>query len=156
MIKKNCIIGVLALAVLLCTAFIFSNSLKNSVDSKADSDVIVEIVEDVAEKIIPENKFDWNFIVRKSAHLFEFFMLGLFTTLFMLQVKTNRKTNFAYALITVTVIAMIDEFIQSFVGRTNSITDVIIDVTGAFIGLSLIFVFDILIERNRKDKKFER
>lgn len=152
MIKKYCRIGVLALAVLLCTAFIFSNSLKDSEASHRDSDVIVELAEDVADKVAPENELDWHFIVRKSAHLFEFFVFGLFMMLLLFQIKGNRRTDFAYALITVTVIAMTDEFIQSFVGRSNRFADVIIDVIGAVVGLSLVLLFDFLIIRSREKK----
>lgn len=152
MIKKYGKIGVFALAVLFCTAFIFSNSLKDSVESHNDSSVIVEIVKNLMDKIAPHNELDWNFIVRKTAHLIEFFVLGVVLMLSLLQTKSKRRNDFVYAVIIATVIAMIDEFIQSFVGRGDSLTDVIIDVTGAFLGIFLIYLIDVLTEYRRAKK----
>ena len=72
MSKRCWIISVLALAAILCTIFIFSNSLKEPSDSIRDSDVFVRFIEKMVNKIDPNNDWDWSFIVRKSAHLFEF------------------------------------------------------------------------------------
>ncbi len=136
---------IFALLVLLTTAFIFSNSLKNKEESKADSDVITEVVEDTAEKICPENTVDWNFVVRKSAHLFEFFILGIFTILLFFQSKG--KYRVLYAFLYVILIACTDEFIQRFTGRGSCFTDVMIDVTGASLGIGLVLVLNLLKEK---------
>ena len=74
MIKNPWKIVPFILLALFCTLFIFSNSLKNAEASRADSDVIVRIVEKIANKINPDNDWDLNYIVRKGAHLFEFFV----------------------------------------------------------------------------------
>ena len=143
--RKRLIILIFAFLVFLTTAFIFSNSLKNSEESRQDSDVITEVLENVAEKIAPENTVDWNFVVRKSAHLTEFFILGIFMSLLFLQSKG--KYRVLYAFLCVSVIACTDEFIQRFTGRGSCFTDVMIDISGASIGIGLILLMNLLRKR---------
>ena len=127
-----------AVLILLCTVFIFSNSLKNSEMSHADSNVIVEIVEEIADTIHPDNTLNWNYIVRKSAHLFEFCVLGILVMLLAVQRKRERGTAVVCALLYVVFIASTDEFIQRFTGRSSRLADVGIDVLGALICFGLI------------------
>ena len=121
--------------------------MKNSQESHKDSDVIVEVVEDVANKVVPDNQLDWNYIVRKSAHLFEFFVLGVFTMLFFSQLRQKIKLGVPYAFIFVFVIACADEFIQRFTGRTSLFQDVVIDVLGASIGIGFVLLLVLLKKR---------
>lgn len=149
--RKRLIILIFAFLVFLTTAFIFSNSLKNSEESRQDSDVITEVVENVAEKIAPENTVDWNFVVRKSAHLTEFFVLGFFTMLFALEF--NGKYRVLCACFYVILIACTDEFIQRFTGRGSCFTDVLIDISGASIGIGLVLSWNFLKNRIRNGAK---
>ena len=142
---------VFVIPVLLIIAFIFSNSLKNSEESNKDSGVIVEVVEDIAEQIAPNNQLNWNYIVRKNAHLFEFFVLGVFTMLFFFQLKHKIKFGILYTFIFVILIACADEFIQSFTGRTSCFQDVAIDVCGATIGIVFVLLLSLL--KKRMDQK---
>ena len=135
---------VFSMLMLLSVVFIFSNSLKNSEESHEDSDVIVEVVEDVADKVVPENQLNWSYIVRKSAHIFEFFVLGVFTMLFFSQLDQKISLGILYAIIFVFVIASADEFIQRFTGRTSCFQDVAIDVLGASIGIGFILLLRLL------------
>ena len=138
------------LVVVFATAYIFSNSLKSKEESKADSDVIVEIVEEIAEKIYPGNQWDWNYIVRKSAHLFEFCVLGIFTMLLFLHLKKERWKTVVYGFFYVFFIACADEFIQRFTGRGSAFTDVLIDITGASIGIGVVLSVTLLTKRIRR------
>ena len=148
--RKMIIFGAL---MVFCISFIFSNSLKNSEESHKDSNVIVEVVEDVADRIIPNNHWDWNYIVRKSAHIFEFFVLGVCTMLFFSQVHTKTKLNVLSAFVCVIVIASTDEFIQRFTGRTSSLKDVMIDLFGASLGICFILLTLILWKQIRLQSK---
>ena len=136
--QKMVIFGVL---MLFCVSFIFSNSLKNSEQSHKDSNVIVEFVEDVVKQMVPNNHWDWNYIVRKSAHIFEFFVLGVCTMLFFSQVHTKTNLNVLFAFVCVIVIASTDEFIQRFTGRTSSVKDVMIDLFGASLGIGFVLLW---------------
>ncbi|MBQ8275057.1 MAG: VanZ family protein [Clostridia bacterium] len=145
-------IVLLVVLILLCTAFIFSNSLKNGEESRADSDVIMEIVERIAEVIFPNNTLDWNYIVRKGAHLFEFCVLGILVTLLAFLCK--HRTAVVYALLYVAFVASTDEFIQQFTGRSSRLADVGIDITGALIGFGLVWAVRWAIKR-RQSKKID-
>ena len=143
--KTNPILVLLVSLVLLCTAFIFSNSLKDSAASHADSDVIVGVVEKVADRIKPGNGLDWSYIVRKGAHLFEFFVLGTLTMILSECIERRRWRAIIYALLYVLAVASADEFIQSFTGRTSSFTDVLIDMLGAVIGIGLVMLMRLFL-----------
>lgn len=144
---------VLTVLILLCTAFIFSNSLKNGEMSNADSAVIVEIVEKIADAICPGNTRDWNYIVRKGAHLFEFCVLGILVMHFACLWRKKRGIAVISAVLYVVLVASADELIQRFTGRTSRLADVGIDVAGACIGFGLALAVERLAARRRKRKK---
>ncbi len=145
MIKRKYKILLITLLVLICTAFIFSNSLKNAEESRADSDVIVELVKKAVGKLIPVNDLDLNYIVRKGAHLFEFFVLGVFSTLLYLRFRKKRRFTVGFVFVYVTAIAFLDEFIQRFTGRGSCFSDVVIDFVGATIGICFILLLCVFI-----------
>ena len=140
MTRINRKIIILIVVVILVTAFVFSNSLKNSQESHKDSGAIVRWVEGIVDIIFPNNTFDLNYIVRKGAHLFEFFVLGVVVMLLLLQVKNEKINKVVLACLYVIGIALTDEFIQSFNDRTSSFVDVLIDTSGGLIGIGLILL----------------
>jgi len=84
------------------------------------------------------------FVVRKMAHVSEYAVLSLF--IFRALVNTTRRARFAGAasitLLTSGAFAASDEFHQSFVpSRTSSMRDVMIDITGAIIGMTIYWSF---------------
>lgn len=126
--------------VILATAFIFSNSLKNGEQSNKDSGVIEEVVEPIIIGITHDPNTDVNFIVRKGAHLTEFCVLGITVMCTVLAVYTRfGKKIMGYGFFYVLAVAVTDEFIQSFSDRTSSVRDVLIDFTGSMIGFLLVF-----------------
>ena len=139
----------LALLVILCAAFIFSNSFKDSAASHADSDGIVKFVKQIAEKILPNNEIDWNYTVRKGAHLFEFFLLGIGAAFFAFCVGKHRYKILTGWFLFVLLVASCDEFIQRFTGRSSRISDVLIDLSGACIGFVTVMVIRFLVRRKR-------
>ena len=78
MIKKHGKIIALSIAILICVAFIFSNSMKDSKESYADSDVFASFFEGLASKIAPDLDIERGKFVRKTAHFIEFFVLLAF------------------------------------------------------------------------------
>lgn len=81
-----------------------------------------------------------HFLVRKSAHLVEYALLGLFTfRAFRLTLDVSLTRHVLLALLLVVSVAGIDELRQSGVAaRTGSLTDVAVDVTGGLVGVVLI------------------
>ena len=149
--KPYLIIVILILLVVLCTAFVFSNSLKNAEESAEDSSILVQVVEKIAQAIAPDNQVDWNHIVRKLAHLTEFLVLGVFTTLLLLSFKQKIRFAAVCAPLCVFVIACADELIQHFSpGRNPCFTDVMIDTAGAWTGIGLVLLFYLVLTRRLK------
>ena len=76
--------------------------------------------------------------IRKSAHFIEYFILA---SLFSRWLKTKSLKwieMIIYPLFFVLVIAVGDEFIQSFVGRGSNVRDVLIDFSGGILAVIIL------------------
>ena len=111
-------------------------------DSKAQSDLVKEIAEPIIDRIFgPDNDIDVNYLVRKAAHFIEFFLLGVcFSGLFAIIKFYLAKDLVPYSFFCVLLIAVIDEYIQSFTGRTSAVSDVWIDFFGAICGIFFVIL----------------
>ncbi len=147
--KKAILPGVLIAAV---TAFIFSNSFKGIEDSRQDSDLFLNWFQPILERLVGQNAELMDYLVRKAAHLFEFFVLALLLCWFA---KTLDKPLRGYGLLYTLSVAVTDEFIQKFFERTSSVSDVLIDFLGALIGFGAVFLICVLKKyvRNRKNSE---
>ena len=79
-----------------------------------------------------------NLLIRKSAHFVEYFILA---SLFSRWLKTKSVKwieMMIYPLFFVLVIAVGDEFIQSFVGRGSNVRDVLIDFSGGILAVIIL------------------
>ena len=142
--------------VLLTTLLIFSNSLKGSVSSTADSDSVISLLNPLIEWIFgKDHQLDLHFLVRKAAHLVEFGALGFLVTLLILAWKQKKSRYFSgYEFFYVLAVAVVDEFIQSFTGRTSSVKDVLLDFFGALLGFTVAFLIAKCITKKKvNDKK---
>ena len=93
-----------------------------------------------------------NFIVRKAAHMTEYFVLYLllFNALYE---KYSFKKNCIVSLIIVFLYACSDEFHQLFVqGREGRFRDVLIDTTGGGIGVLITYIV-VTLQKNYLRKK---
>ncbi len=99
------------------------------------------------EQILAAEKVD--LIVRKSAHVFEYFVLG---TLFYFTFKGAVKHPYLFALGASALYACSDEVHQLFVqGRSGEVRDALIDTGGALLALLLIRLIQRLRQRKRKE-----
>ena len=144
MIKRCCKITTAALLVLLATAFIFSNSMKDMEESREDSNVVVDVVEVVVEKIVPDHNIDVEHAVRKGAHISEFALLGALSALFYLTFEKRKRYALFFVFLYTALVASLDEFIQRFTGRGSQFTDVLIDIFGAVLGITFMLLFAFL------------
>ena len=91
--------------------------------------------------------------LRKCAHASVYFVLCIFISNVILEIKS--KFKLPYCLISIGLCflyACTDEFHQSFVnGRTGQFTDVLIDTSGAVLGCAIFYIIYKL--RHRKSKK---
>ena len=135
---------IFVLAVVLWTAFIWGNSLQPAADSSAQSQSVVDILKPLLSAM-GVAAGQWQHLIRKAAHMFEFFMLCL------LWLGVFRAKRYRWPLGLSLLTACIDEGIQYFVpGRSNQLSDVAIDFTGALIAAVLCAVAMQLIRRHKK------
>ena len=89
-----------------------------------------------------------NYLVRKSAHITEYFILAILTISLLKEYITNYKLIYTLSIFICFIYAITDEIHQHFiVGRTAIFKDVIIDTTG-----SLLLVI-ILVIKKKLNKK---
>lgn len=120
---------------ILVVGFIFGNSLKDGEASHRDSDGLVALVKPIIDPQDRISQEDFSYAVRKLAHLTEFCALGICISgvIYGIRAETGRM-HMGSALFVVLAVAVADEFIQSFTGRTSAVLDVLIDFSGALGG----------------------
>ena len=125
-----------AILSLLTAMFIWSNSLKSIPESSAQSSVIADKVQSVVD---PQQKVErsvFHNLIRKLAHVIEFFVLGLFVCGFTICLGHELDKRFvSMPLLIVLLIAVGDEWLQVYTERGSLVTDVLIDFSGALAGL---------------------
>ena len=123
-------------------AVIFMFSSQNAEKSSQVSKSIVEtVVEKIIEKEVKPESLEK--IIRKSAHFALFALLGVFAFLMLKTSGYIRKNMyiFAFTLLICIVYAISDEVHQLFVsGRDGNVADVVIDTSGALIGMSIAYL----------------
>ena len=119
--------------LILWMLFIFIMSSFNGVMSSNQSGSIAVLIYNLFDISDTEKV---SFIVRKCAHVSEFFILGILVI--NLVNKYNVKHIYLISFIICVLYASSDEFHQLFVpGRSGQVTDVLIDLIGVVLGLSI-------------------
>ena len=145
MLRKT--ISIILLLLWMTVIFMFSSS--GSVKSNDTSGKVISSAISVKDKVTsketkPETKKKivkkLNYSVRKSAHVFEYFILGILSLNVFDAFNVKRKVLFA--IILCILYASSDEFHQIFTGRTASIIDVLLDSVASIVGIYLLnFIF---------------
>lgn len=124
--------------VLIWMGVIFYLSHQPASESSELSASLAATILYMIEVIIPVDPDYFHHFVRKSAHFFAYFILGI------LVVNAFRVYNFkyaAYSLFICVLYAISDEVHQLFIpGRSGELRDVLIDGTGAFVGIGVYFL----------------
>lgn len=76
--------------------------------------------------------------IRKGAHFFEYLILAMLLFRLLTFYPVSIMNRIIYSLFIVMLCAVLDEYLQSFVQRTSSVSDVLIDLGGGLIGISII------------------
>ena len=150
MVRRNTEIIFVVFAV-LWNIFIWHNSLETSVESSAQSGVILDWINSVLANIggLELNQF----LIRKAAHMFEFFVLAIlwnraFACCTADTSDISVKGQYTLPILICTVVACIDEMIQLHVpGRSGEVRDVLVDISGALLGIALIYIINRLRKR---------
>jgi len=160
--KKQIAMWAMLCLTLLVVVFIFSNSAKDAPSSSQQSDKVVEIVRPPAEVILPIIDVEPSVsnivsIVRKSAHILEFALLGCmaFWTTLLWTKKTRVRAVLPIGCSVVT--ALLDETIQlGSPGRAWQMEDILADCTGVLFGvlfaLLCAWLLGIVFKKRRKQE----
>jgi VanZ family protein len=93
-------------------------------------------------------------IVRKNAHGFMYMVLAILVSSALFTYYKKGKSAIIYILFTCLFYAVTDEFHQSFIpGRTSLVSDILVDFTGALIGLAFFYLFYYKIYTYKKSAK---
>ncbi len=99
---------------------------------------------------IPLSINQFHFLIRKTAHVSEYFILGLLVFVALKPYKISFQRQLLIVLLFGIAFASVDEFIQTFVpGRVGAITDVLIDSVGVMLSLGLVSI----VQRLRRESK---
>ena len=79
-----------------------------------------------------------SYSIRKGAHLFEYLVLSMLLYEMFKFYSISKMDQIIYTLSIVLFCAVLDEFFQSFVQRTSSVQDVLLDLGGGIVGLIMI------------------
>lgn len=129
------------LLFILWIALIFCLSDQPATGSNKLSEGITQLIIEKVEKIVPDVSFDlrdFNHIIRKNAHFFAYLILGILALNMLRNIGIKGYRGIPLALMICALYAISDEFHQIFVpGRSGNVKDVIIDSSGAFVGIVL-------------------
>lgn len=126
--------------VLSCLAavFIFSQSLPSIEESAAQSGKWMVLLRRLLDPSGRIDEHTFHTAIRKAAHLIEFAVLGLCVGASAVCGSRLRQRSYLALPVLVTVlVALADEYIQSFTGRGSQVSDVVLDFAGALIGFGL-------------------
>ncbi len=157
---KRVIFGIL---IVINCATIFYFSHQEADNSSKQSSRVVEIISNIIPAI--KNMQEPNKtilkeeiltpVVRKTAHFSIYAILGMLAINFMLTIKNIKTINMSiYALAFCFIYAITDEFHQTFIaGRSGELRDVLIDTSGAFIGILFVITITTIMKKlkNRKE-----
>ena len=136
---------------LLWMVVIFMLSHQSASISSGQSGVFVEQLRHIAPSVDQQLL---TFLVRKGAHIFAYFVLGILTFNALWRLDLSKfKFNYPVGLsiIVCALYATSDEFHQLFVsGRSGEIRDIIIDSCAATVGVFIISIFVRILQKSKK------
>ncbi len=167
---RQLIIGAVILLTVLCLVFIFGNSLKDSTESKEQSNAVKEVLMSIANFFGFDGDINLSKL-RNFAHIAEFGMLGSCLGALAMYLARRRADLLAarYAICisaaigTGIVFAFLDELLQlGSAGRQCDIADVMLDTVGIIIGVALgslaylLFIKVIKSHKNKENDKIQK
>ena len=136
--KYKLIINIILLILWMGVIFSFSNDNGEKSSSKSER-LLIKTVELFKHKELTESEKEeildkYTIPIRKAAHMFCYFILGILAYLLLHQFYGLQPITIIYTLIFCFIYACTDEIHQLFIsGRSGQVTDVLIDTCGAII-----------------------
>ncbi len=152
--SKDRAVRIITVAVIIIiTAAIFHNSLEDITKSHNTSGAIADIIAPSED----ENYEYVDLIVRKTAHLVEYAALGSAVICLSLHFRrVYENMFFGFAFFYILAVAVIDEYLQNFSGRSSSTGDVILDFFGGLIGFGVTMIIYALVIRIKRRKNYSK
>ena len=131
------------LAVVFWMAIIFKLSAQPGEQSNLLSTKVTTIIVSLAKLFRPDvNVLTLNHFIRKCAHFLAYLVLGIIVLFAMRRIGLMGKQGIGFTLLLCISYAITDELHQAFVpGRTPKLLDVLIDSSGASLGISIYVLF---------------
>lgn len=139
----------------VCVIFIFANSMQPSVQSNESSSIFVDLIANIGSFFSIQPDIDsLTTIVRKTAHIAEYFLLSCLISVTFVSFFQKVKSYVVHILFVGLSVAVIDEFIQTHVsGRSGQVSDVLIDFCGVAAGLLIVLLVITLLDKKSKSRK---
>ncbi|MHB1151409.1 MAG: VanZ family protein [Eubacteriales bacterium] len=135
--NRKTIIIILIAVILATVVFIFQNSLTSGESSSQKSGFISDIIQKIID---PQKKIDpdaFHIFIRKSAHILEFALLGIELIILTILIKPRFYIKLIFMPLFISLLTGVtDEYLQMFVTRTSSVSDVLIDFFGSVSGIA--------------------
>ena len=142
---------IFALCVILTMGYIFGNSLQPQQDSAGASQSVTDQIKPLMD---PDNRISedvFHGYIRKVAHGAEFWVLGIFLSLFFYQIGTHTHQRYiSLPLLLVLCTAVTDEWLQSFNDRSSELRDVLIDFAGGAVGIGVVLLVLWLLTKTKE------
>ena len=124
----------------------------SGIDSNKKSGVIVDLIRPIIDPDGNMATYEIQYIVRKTAHFLEFFILGASLTVISFIIEKKFLSPWIFMPMFFTLAAAVaDEFVQSFTGRTSLVSDIVIDFSGGFSGILLITIIYTITNIEKKE-----
>lgn len=152
---------VLAIVACATVAFIVAHGMQASAGSWEESNAVAALLEPVLRRFFNlANKIaawsghsmalSYGEFVRKIAHFVEYSLLGAECAGLTVILTRRIISPYLWAdLFAVLMLAVLDEFLQSFAGRTSQVTDVMLDFFGALCGIAVVLIVLAIVDRAR-------
>ena len=146
----------LVLSVVI-TGFIFGQTLFSSADSHAQSGRIAAMLLYVLQGLSFRPDPDaFHLFIRKLAHFIEFGALGVCVGGYAFNRGCLQGRSYlAMPAYLTLLVAVCDEFLQSFTGRSSLVSDVVLDYSGAILGLSVTAAFVFIKKKIKRRNEHE-
>lgn len=115
---------------------------KKPASTETNQVVTQEHENQVNEAALVKEKFrkDVAYVIRKSAHFFEYGLLAALLAIDFYLFKQSRLNLVIYSLFMTLMCAVGDEFYQSFIGRGSNVRDVVIDFSEGVVFIGIVLV----------------
>ena len=117
---------------------LINDTITKTVDAGENIGIIKE---EIPKKNINNMSRKINYPFRKTMHVIEYFILSILIISFLRTINYHNYYKYLITFFICFLYAYGDEVHQLFVGRTGSLKDILIDMTGVILAISLYLIF---------------